>query len=172
MRASLSKVCLSPYYTMPTQTFRYYPGYPYIKFLPKNSIIATSPNLCYCNLHCSTILCGTLLVCTHPNMFQQLIILYTIHHLKSYLTDPTYIYATILPTLRIQPTSTTKILHEICVAVGNEFVFFFFFVFFSSVRYSILPSAVWCGAATRFIDRLAATLRVCPLPLKQGNLIL
>ena len=29
MRASLSKVCLSPYYTLPTQTFRYYPGYPY-----------------------------------------------------------------------------------------------------------------------------------------------
>ena len=43
MRASLSKVCLSPYYTMPTQTFRYYPGYPYIKYLPKSSIIATSP---------------------------------------------------------------------------------------------------------------------------------
>ena len=42
MRASLSNVCLSSYYIVPTQTFRYYPGYPYIKYLPQNSIIATS----------------------------------------------------------------------------------------------------------------------------------
>ena len=44
MRASLSKVCFL-HYTMPTQTFRYYPGYPFIKYLPKNSLIATRPNL-------------------------------------------------------------------------------------------------------------------------------
>ena len=41
MRTSLSKVPVSPYYTMPTQTFRYYPGYPYTKYLPKTFIIGT-----------------------------------------------------------------------------------------------------------------------------------
>ena len=53
------------------------------------------------------------LACPRPNIFHQLIILYSNHHLKSYPTGPTYIYATIFPTLRIQPTSNTEIPHEI-----------------------------------------------------------
>ena len=125
MRASLSKVCLSPYYTMPTQTFHYYPVYHCIKYLPKNFINPTSPNLCFCSSHCHTILCGALtLACSRPNIFHQLIILYSTHHLKSYPTDPTYIYATILSALRIQPTSKTKIPHKIYTWVGDEFGFF------------------------------------------------
>ena len=47
---------------------------------------------------------------------------------------------------------------------------FFFSVLFSSVRYSILPGAVWCGALhtcshARFIDRFMMSESVDPLSL-------
>ena len=131
---------------MPTQTFRYYPGYPYIKYLPKNSIIATSPNLCFCNSHCHTILWYTTLACPRANIFHQLS--YSTHHSKSYPTDPTYIYASILPTIRIQPTSDTKIPNEIYAYVGDEFGFNFSVIFFcqcGTIFYLVLYS-VWCSA--------------------------
>ena len=132
MCASLFKVCLSPSYTMPTKTLRYYPGYPYIKYLPKYSIIATSPNLWY-----------TTLACPRPNIFHQLIILYmySTHHLKSYPTDPTYIYATILPTLRIQPTSNKKHHTRVILRSGTISAFF---LQCGTVFYLMLYGAVRC----------------------------
>ena len=148
MRAGISKVCLSPYYTIPTQTFRYYPGYPYTTYLAKNSIIATSPNLCYCNSHCRTILCGTHLACPHHNIFHQLIILYSTHHLKSYPTEAlnlhTYTQLScqhyVFNPLQKQKYHTRFMLRSVTKSI--EFVFFFV----SAVQYFTGCCMVRCGA--------------------------
>ena len=141
---------------MPTQTFRYYPGYSYIKYLPKNSIITTSPKLCYCN---SLLPHHTVRYTTpanlHHNVFHQLIILYSTNHLESYPTDPTHIYITILPTLRIQPASKQK---ENMLRLGTKSVGRIRLFSVSAIQY--FTWCVWCGAVhtctcchIRFIDR-------------------
>ena len=156
MRTNLSKVCLSPYHTMPTQKFRYYPGYPYIKHLPKIPSLQQVPTFvsvthtaaAYPVVHYSimstsyyispadhTLLYPPFEILSHRPYIQ----------IRNYLANTTY-------STPFYHKNTTR---DLCLGRGR-------IRFFSSGRYSIFPGAVCCGAVytcnhTRFIDRFMMT---------------
>ena len=154
MRASLS----APYYIMPTQTFRYYPGYPYIKYLPQNSIIATSPNLCFCHT------AAPYSVVHYSSMSMSWYISPADHTLPT-IWNPIPLILRTYTQLSCQhyvfnPLQTQKYHTRFMLRSGTNSAFI------SSVRYSILPGVVWRGAVhTRFIDRFIMSEGGDPLSL-------
>ena len=73
-----------------------------------------------------------------------IILLCAIHHMESYRTDPTYMYKIISKNLPTIPTPSMRFM----LGSGTELVGRF--RLFSSVRYCVLPGAVWCGAVHTF----------------------
>ena len=143
MSASLSEVCLSPYYTVPTQTFRY------IKHLPKNSIklqqvltFVSELTLPHHILWYTTLACQRHNIITSwsystlPTIWNPIPLPYI--HIRSYLAKTTY-----STHFQIQKYHTRFLRRS-----GTNWPFFSFFLSFfrqcGTVFYLVLYGAVRC----------------------------
>ena len=89
--------------------------------------------------------------------------------MESYHTDATHIHEIISKNLPTIPTSSTKCHMIFMLGSGTELVGRF--RLFSSVRYCILPGAVWCGAVHTFSHPppMIAHIKLAPLAPQSFN---